>query len=151
MKAFKGYLKSTNPVAAPPKGAAAPARQQDVHEIDYLPPQRPFAAHRLTNQSMNSFAAGSFRSESDLTNMKSDVMTEYLYKQQCLKLWASSNAEEGVILKRARGDYSSCPDDLRSVQGGLFDQVVAMNVRVCAMIYPLVHTGADLYIVCHDS
>jgi hypothetical protein len=144
MKAFKGYLKSTTPVAAPTTGAAAPARRQDVHEIDHLPPQRPFAAHRLTNQSVNSFAAGGLRSESDLINMKSDVMTEYLYKQQCLKLWASSNGEEGVILKRARGDYTSCPDDLRSVRGGLFDQVVAMNVRVRAMMYTLVHTGADL-------
>lgn len=144
MKAFKGYLKSTTPVAAPTTGAAAPAKRQDVHEIDFLPPQRPFARSRLTNMSMNSFTAGSFRSESDLTNMKSDVMTEYLYKQQCLKLWASSNAEEGVILKRSRGDYACCPDDLRSTKGGLFDQIVTMNVRVCASMYSLVHMAADL-------
>ena len=143
MKAFKGYLKGTSTVTTSTSGVVASARRQDAREIDLLPPQRPLAALRLPNQSVTSFAGG-FRSEVDLMYMKSDVMAEYLYKQQCLKLWVSSNTDEGVVLKRSKGGSACCPDDLHSTRGGLVDQVVAMNVRVRATIYTLVHTGADL-------
>ena len=123
MKSLKGYFKTSNankPTHAPTvSGATSATLSPSIIE------QR-----RTTSRPVSGFAAGSFRNEEDIKNMKTEVMAEWLYKQQRLKLWASPGPEEGVILKRTRGEYTCCPEDLRYMRSGLFEQIVQMNVAV---------------------
>jgi hypothetical protein len=128
MKSLKGYFKNGK-VERP---GAKPAT--DDTSLPTLSPHI-FAQHRLTTRSNSSYAAGSFRNEDEIKNMKTEVMAEWLYKQQRLKLWASSAPGEGVILKRSRGEYTCCPEDLRYVRRGLFEQIAAMNVAVCSSYF----------------
>jgi hypothetical protein len=132
MKAFKGYLKSGGP-------STAPQTRPEVVEISTLSPSR--ASHnRWTQRSHSSYGNSILRDASEIKAMKTEVMTEWLYKQQRLKLWASSGPEEGIILKRGRGEYTCCPENLQEAKGGLYDQVVLMNVRVCApSLLPMLH------------
>jgi hypothetical protein len=76
--------------------------------------------------------------------MKTEVMAEWLYKQQRLKLWASSGPEEGIILKRSRGEYTCCPEDLRYMRGGIYEQIVRMNVAVCPQLLILNDSGINI-------
>jgi hypothetical protein len=126
MKAFKSYLKG----GSKPATNDEPAAQMTEIPTQLTPPSLA-GSRRLTVQSTNSFqTVTSLRDPQAVKGMKADVMTEWLYKQQRLKLWASSGPEEGIILKRDRGEYTCCPEDLRRVRGGLFDEIVNMNVRV---------------------
>lgn len=70
------------------------------------------------------------RSYDDLSEIKSDVMVTWLYQQQVEKMWTFSDHEEGVILKKARGTYTSCPSDIMAEPSGFFQAVQELNVRV---------------------
>jgi hypothetical protein len=131
MKSLKGYFKAstTNKPAHTPTTRDATSTTLSPSVIE----QR-----RTTSRPVSSFAAGSFRNEEDIKNMKAEVMAEWLYKQQRLKLWASSGPEEGVILKKSRGEYACCPEDLRYMRSGLFEQIVQMNVAVS---FPISDSG----------
>ena len=51
-----------------------------------------------------------------LDGIKHEVMVNYLYQQQCSHLWVSdgSGEIEGVLLRKARGQYMACPPQLGS-------------------------------------
>jgi hypothetical protein len=120
MKSLRNYFKASKPAQAPVISDATPAA-----------PSPSIIGHRRTTlRPISGFAARSFNNEEEIKNMKTEVMAEWLYKQQRLKLWASSGPEEGVMLKRSRGEYTCCPEDLRYMRSGLFEQIVQMNVAV---------------------
>lgn len=88
----------------------------------------------LTPSVRNSvYPRGDFRnSQQTLMDVKNDMMVNWLYEQQMRKLYVfPENIGEGVVLKRARGDFTCCPPQLRAFQGGFYDMIVKMNVRVC--------------------
>jgi hypothetical protein len=63
-------------------------------------------------------------------------MVNYLYQQQCSRLWVSdgSGEVEGVLLRKARNQYLACPPALT---GSVFAMACAeLNVQVS---YPLHH------------
>jgi hypothetical protein len=78
------------------------------------------------------YPQGDFRNSAleEVLDIKSDVMVNWLHQQQMEKLWTSDMPSEGVVLKKTRGNYTCSPGILHREVGGLFDQVVAMNVRV---------------------
>ena len=49
-----------------------------------------------------------------MDDMKHEVMVNYLFQQQCGKLWIgdASGEVEGIILRKSRGNYTSCPPNL---------------------------------------
>jgi hypothetical protein len=59
-----------------------------------------------------------------------DIMCNWLHQQQVEKMWSTNAEEEGVMLKRAKGDYTCCPEDLRSNPEGFFEAVLNLNVKV---------------------
>lgn len=68
-----------------------------------------------------------------LIDIKNDMMVKWLYEQQLRKQYASgSNAFEGVVLKKARGDFTCCPPQMSLIPNSLYAMVAQMNVR-CAM------------------
>ncbi|RPB27520.1 hypothetical protein L211DRAFT_779876 [Terfezia boudieri ATCC MYA-4762] len=47
-------------------------------------------------------------------DIKHEVMVNYLYQQQCGHMWVSSLSveQEGVLLRKSRGNYLACPQNL---------------------------------------
>jgi hypothetical protein len=159
MKAVRGYLKSNVPVAAENHSTAPPMQQvypQQVFRPTFnlpeiiAPPRPPYSRPGTGHKSVQSFGlqsnastrysagslggrsliAGSFRTQDEIQELSSEMMAEFLYKQQRLKQWATSMPEEGIMLKRSKGEYACCPESLGYVRGGFYDQVMEMNVRV---------------------
>ncbi|KAK4157392.1 glycosyl transferase family group 2-domain-containing protein [Chaetomidium leptoderma] len=67
-----------------------------------------------------------------LDEIKHEVMVNYLYQQQCSHLWVSdgSGEIEGVLLRKARGQYMACPPQLGN--SPFAQACAALNVQ-CAM------------------
>jgi hypothetical protein len=65
--------------------------------------------------------------------IRNDMMVNWLYEQQLRKQYATGQDPfEGVVLKKARGNFTCCPPQMASIPGSLFQMVTMMNVR-CAM------------------
>jgi hypothetical protein len=80
----------------------------------------------------NSFrnSAMSMASES-LTDIKATVATSWLYEQQLSLQWLTAfDADEGVVIKKGRDNFTCCPPALAQVPGGFFEMAVRLNVRV---------------------
>lgn len=62
--------------------------------------------------------------------IKHEVMVNYLHQQQCGHMWVAegSGMLEGVLLKKYRGEYLSCPPDLINSEFAMACQ--ALNVQV---------------------
>lgn len=73
-----------------------------------------------------------FRNNSnpDLGDMKTEIMCIYLHQQQVKNMWSNGGRDEGVLLKKARNEYHCSPPALEQEQGGIFDAVRGLNVRV---------------------
>jgi len=67
-----------------------------------------------------------------IDDIRHEVMVNYLYQQQCSQLWVSdgSGEVEGVILRKARGQYMACPPQLGQTPFAM--ACAALNVQ-CAM------------------
>ena len=65
-----------------------------------------------------------------LDDIKHEVMVNYLYQQQCSQLWVSdgSGEVEGVLLRKAKNVYMTCPPQLGS--SSFAAACAALNVQV---------------------
>ena len=64
-------------------------------------------------------------------------MVSWLHQQQIEKTWFDSLArDQGVVLKRTKGDYVSCPEDVADEPDGFRRAIEILNVRVriCAAL-----------------
>lgn len=85
------------------------------------------------------------------------MMVKWLYEQQVRKQYASGHsAFEGVVLKKARGDFTCCPPQMKLIPDSLYNMVIQMNVRcamtvntpvVRAILGSLRRTDADIHFV----
>ncbi|ORY65012.1 glycosyl transferase family group 2-domain-containing protein [Pseudomassariella vexata] len=80
------------------------------------------------------YPTGDFRNHQEsLLDVKADVMCSWLYQQQLEKQYATGMLPgEGVVLKKAKGNYSCCPPQLQEMPNSLYDMAMELNVR-CAM------------------
>ncbi|KAK4670264.1 uncharacterized protein QC763_210170 [Podospora pseudopauciseta] len=81
------------------------------------------------------FPAGDQRNHDTGTIMeiRNDMMVNWLYEQQLRKQYASGmDPYEGVVLKKARGNFTCCPPQMAGIPESLYAMVSQMNVR-CAM------------------
>lgn len=70
----------------------------------------------------------------DINEIKADVMVNWLYQQQMERLWTAGGADEGVVLKKSRGQYTCCPADILEEPYGLYKAIETLNVRVSLRI-----------------
>lgn len=65
-----------------------------------------------------------------MDDIKHEVMVNYLFQQQCARLWVGdgSGEVEGVLIKKARGQYLACPPNL--TQSVFAAACTVMNVPV---------------------
>jgi len=68
-----------------------------------------------------------------LASLKHEIMVNHLYQKQATRLWITSKDTEGVILRKARGEYLACPAQLLDTTFG----------RVCAEMNLSVSTQAQ--------
>lgn len=57
-------------------------------------------------------------------------MVNYLHQQQLEHMWSDGTPGEGVVLKKSRDQYTSCPAELSQYEGGFFDAARKLNVKV---------------------
>ena len=74
--------------------------------------------------------------------VRNAVMINFLRQRQLTKLWSDTNLDEGVVLKRAKGDFVSQPEELSTLPGGFYDQVKRLNVKV-GRVSPQWHQRAN--------
>lgn len=83
--------------------------------------------------SIPSYAAGDFRNATmtDINDIKCDVMVNYLHQHQAERLWTMHGEEEGVVLKKSRGEYACAPEELMGRETAFVRAIEMLNVRVC--------------------
>jgi hypothetical protein len=73
------------------------------------------------------------RDSDTINEIRNDMMVNWLYEQQLRKQLASGmDPYEGVVLKKARGNFTCCPPQMAAIPDSLYAVVSLMNVR-CAM------------------
>lgn len=100
-----------------------------VMQRSSLSQPRPSLNDRLspTSPAGSSSPNGDFR---QLMDIKAEVMVTFLHHRQQAKMWTSSGWDEGVVLKKAKDDYTSSPSELQNNRNGLYDSVKKLNVKV---------------------
>ncbi|KAM0813025.1 putative Glycosyltransferase 2-like domain-containing protein [Seiridium cardinale] len=101
----------TPAVAAATTETRSSALLDPIDGFELQPPTPHFGSSR------NSISGRSTRSNGSsvfMDDIKHEVMVNYLYQQQCSHLWVSdgSGEVEGVLLRKARGQYMACPPQL---------------------------------------
>ena len=78
------------------------------HTGEILAPPRSSFRENADNRSISSTRSSFFE------DIKHEVMVNYLHQQQCSHLWVSDGSGEceGIMLRKARNDYLSCPSQL---------------------------------------
>lgn len=80
--------------------------------------------------------AGDFRNGTmkEITDIKCEMMAQWLHARQEENLWMTGDRDEGVVLKKMQGEYTCAPGELRDGAGGegmgFFEAVGSLNVRV---------------------
>lgn len=109
-KQNRNSASSIPPVAPSEKsGHAGPSAGGVLSGIELQPPTPNFGSSRNSIRSARTGTSSMF-----LDDIKHEVMVNYLYQQQCSHLWVSdgSGEIEGVLLRKARGQYMACPPQL---------------------------------------
>lgn len=76
--------------------------------------------------------AGDFRNngQREIDEIKSTVAISWVFQLQGENMWNNQGPGEGVVLRKAHGEFIACPADLASVRGGLFEAAEDLNVKV---------------------
>ncbi len=127
------YFKAKKPVEAKPQmseKSPAAATVTPGHVTDARTPSRT----PQVGSSRNSLYASSNHSSAFLDDIKHEVMVNYLYQQQCSRLWVSdgSGELEGVLLRKGRNNYMACPPQL--AQSPFAVACAALNCQVSTSI-----------------
>lgn len=64
-------------------------------------------------------------------DVKCEVMAQWLHSKQEENIWTSGEPGEGVLVKKTKGNYAFSPPELFEDGSGLYQAVLALNVRVC--------------------
>ncbi|OAA60262.1 Glycosyl transferase, family 2 [Niveomyces insectorum RCEF 264] len=111
--------------------------QTSYAEAQHPPSRNSSRPLSLSARSMRSARSGvsSFRSTGSsvyFDEIKHEVMVNYLYQQQCSRLWVSdgSGDVEGVLLRKTRGHYMACPPLL--AESPFASACASLNIS-CAM------------------
>jgi hypothetical protein len=121
----------------PKKVAPAPSDILNIPQIELRKPSHAKIAanheqHPRDSNRLSAFPVGDFRNASseDIHDVKCEVMVNWLHSQQEEKQWLSGEEEEGVLLKKSKGDYACVPASLVTDATMISDVVAQLNVKV---------------------
>lgn len=67
----------------------------------------------------------------EMSDTRCEIMVSWLHQQQIEKTWFDRGAsDEGVVLKKMKGKYVCCPENLADEPNGFCTAVETLNVRV---------------------
>jgi hypothetical protein len=67
----------------------------------------------------------------EMSDTRCEILVSWLHQQQIEKTWVDVHAEdEGVVLKKSKGEYVCCPEHVGEAQHGFCRAIEALNVRV---------------------
>ncbi|KAH3910411.1 hypothetical protein HBI56_075860 [Parastagonospora nodorum] len=104
------------------------------------PPPSPWAPESSAQRSAATSAFTSRRNSSTsmrssmLKELKYEAMVNHLFQQQCRRLWLNdaSGDIEGVLLRKSRGIYTTCPPNL--AESALADYCARLNLQVALTV-----------------
>lgn len=70
-----------------------------------------------------------------MEDIRHGVIVNYIYQNQCTRLWVASAVSEGVLVRKARGEYESCPHNLVDTELG--QAVKNLNLEVSGIVFLL--------------
>lgn len=134
MNFLKSYIR---PGASPHPRASNPEIQITPSTV----PSKPPPTQRSVSYGLGSSGAGSrtsihptgdFRNngQREIDEIKSTVAINWVFQLQGENMWNNQGPGEGVVLRKAHGEFIACPADLASVRGGLFEAAEDLNVKV---------------------
>lgn len=94
------------------------------------PPSGQLSRTPSVRSSKSTQSARSTLSSAFMDEIKHEVMVNYLYQQQCTRLWVSEGQGEveGCIVRKARGQYITCPPPL--IGSPFLKAMEGLNVQV---------------------
>ncbi|KKA27733.1 hypothetical protein TD95_001299 [Thielaviopsis punctulata] len=116
-----GPLSAGRHVSLPPSGVATPHSA-----TGFATPRnqsRPVTMSRMSSVSLS------------MADVKADITVTHLYQNQLRMMYTGDNEDhtgEGIVLKKARGQYVCQPPSLAGIPGGFYEQIMLMNVA-CGM------------------
>jgi len=67
----------------------------------------------------------------EMSDTRCEILVSWLHQQQIEKTWFDVHADdEGVVLKKSKGEYVCCPEYVGEAQHGFCRAIEALNVRV---------------------
>ena len=100
-----------------------------INDEALYPPSIRFSTPRYSGASTPFGKPSSFVEE-----IKYEVICNWLYQQQCSKLWVSDGTGEleGCLVRKSRRDYMACPPQL--AYSTLADACAGLNVQVTSPV-----------------
>jgi hypothetical protein len=130
---FKDYFRNKPTTPKP-----AVLHSEKVPEAAPLGPIPELVVPSATNSTSGLISS---RSSTYIDDIKHEVMVNYLHQQQCAQMWIAPSApsidsnarvvEEGVVLRKSRGNYMSCPSNV--AKSVFAHACTALNVQVCSL------------------
>ena len=157
MNALRGYFqpasKKTSKKVSPKKGSNVSKASAPV-EMTSTPRESSTSTPRrspLSSRPSSIFPQGDFRNapRESILDIKADVMVNWLHQRQQEKIWTAGTPGEGVVLKKARDNFTCAPENLKT-QSSFFNSVVTLNVKVRLTDSVFLHLLIVLATVCHD-
>lgn len=71
----------------------------------------------------------------EMSDLKCEVIVSWLHQQQLERLWYEGTDEEGIILKKGKGIYACCPEQIGQGNKEFHKAVEALNVKVSIGFY----------------
>ena len=140
---LKDYFKNKPKGQNQPEATSAPEQRATPALTSGSEMQALSALH--FGSSRNSVSARSMMSTRShhLDDIKHEVMANFLYQQQCSQMWISdqSGQLEGVVLRKSRGTYITCPSDL--IRSEFHRACVTLNLHVGGSVYKIQLDQAD--------
>ena len=119
------------PVAAPPL-EMAPSGKSSSSFSNLKSGENSRPGTRSVSRPASLYPEGDFRN-ADLAGVnaiKCAIASEWLHQQQRKMQIYHGTHEEGVVLKRAPGDYITCPEFLASRPHGFYEAASGLNAKV---------------------
>ena len=147
MNAFKSYLQPSKGDTATSKkqkksGRWSKKKGQSASNADALDSEQDGGGGNSGDQTPRAiYPAGDFRNQAvdEILDIKCDVMVNWLHQQQLESMWSTGGPGEGVVLKKAKDNFTCCPSDLSHYRGDFYDAVSALNVKVSILSCLLGH------------
>lgn len=108
------------------------------------PPPTQAPSRKASSASLRGTGASASKASADFVNeIRHEVMVSYLYQQQCSHSWAGKKRQlEGCLVRKARGEYQTCPTSL--ITSSFATSMKALNVQVRQNINVLFHPSCVL-------